>query len=138
MNTYEKLPGGLSGRAPAYSFIRSIAGLRELLQRAHYFGEAQSLECFTGTPWQRRMKGSYYLGKSQMRYTVILQREADGGYVATVPTLPGCVSQGDTREEALKNVEEAIGLYLEDVEAAGESIPVETERTFVEVKTGPR
>jgi predicted RNase H-like HicB family nuclease len=74
-----------------------------------------------------------------MRYTVILQREADGGYVATVPTLPGCVSQGDTREEVLKNVEEAnIGLYLEDVEATGEPIPVETERTFVEVKTGPR
>jgi predicted RNase H-like HicB family nuclease len=73
-----------------------------------------------------------------MRYTVILQREADGGYVATVPTLPGCVSQGDTREEALKNVEEAIGLYLEDVEAAGEPIPVESERTFVEVKTGTR
>jgi predicted RNase H-like HicB family nuclease len=37
-----------------------------------------------------------------MRYTVILQKEEDGGYVATVPVLPGCVSQGDTREEALK------------------------------------
>ena len=42
-----------------------------------------------------------------MRYTVILQKEEDGGYVATVPVLPGCVSQGDTREEALKNIEEA-------------------------------
>jgi antitoxin HicB len=68
-----------------------------------------------------------------MRYTVILQKEEDGGYVATVPVLPGCVSQGDTREEALKNIEEAIEAYLEDVRAAGESIPVEDERAFVEV-----
>lgn len=68
-----------------------------------------------------------------MKYTVILQRESDGGYVATVPALPGCVSQGDTREEALKNVEEAIELYLEDVKAAGEAIPVEDGREYVEV-----
>jgi predicted RNase H-like HicB family nuclease len=68
-----------------------------------------------------------------MRYTVILQKEEDGGYVATVPVLPGCVSQGDTREEAPKNIEEAIEVYLEDVRAAGESVPVEDERAFVEV-----
>ena len=68
-----------------------------------------------------------------MRYTVILRREEDGRYVATVPVLPGCVSQGDTREEALKNIEEAIEVYLEDVRAAGESVPVEDERAFVEV-----
>jgi len=68
-----------------------------------------------------------------MRYTVILQKEEDGGYVTTVPVLPGCVSQGDTRQEALKNIEEAIEVYLEDVRAAGENIPVEDERAFVEV-----
>ena len=68
-----------------------------------------------------------------MRYTVILQKEEDGGYIATVPVLPGCVSQGDTREEALRNIEEAVGVYLEDVRAAGESVPVEDERAFVEV-----
>ena len=55
-----------------------------------------------------------------MRYTVILQRESDGRYVATVPALPGCVSQGDTREEALKNIREAAELYIEDVRACGE------------------
>jgi len=38
-----------------------------------------------------------------MRYTVILEQEPDGGYVATVPALPGCVSQGDTRDDVLKN-----------------------------------
>jgi predicted RNase H-like HicB family nuclease len=68
-----------------------------------------------------------------MRYTVILQKEDDGGYVVTVPVLPGCVSQGDTREEALQNIQEAIELYVEDVRAAGESIPVEDERIYVEV-----
>ena len=68
-----------------------------------------------------------------MKYTVVLQRESDGGYVATVPALPGCVSQGDTRVEVLKNIEEAIELYLEDVRDAGEAIPVESDREYVEV-----
>ena len=68
-----------------------------------------------------------------MKYTVVLQRESDGGYVATVPALPGCVSQGDTRAEVLKNIEEAIELYLEDVRDAGEAIPVESDREYVEV-----
>ena len=68
-----------------------------------------------------------------MKYTVVLQREDDGGYVVTVPALPGCVSQGDTREEALRNIEEAIEIYLEDVKAAGETIPSEEGREYVEV-----
>jgi len=68
-----------------------------------------------------------------MKYTVVLQREKDGGYVATVPALPGCVSQGDSREGALRNIGEAIELYLEDVKAAGESIPSEDGREYVEV-----
>ncbi len=70
-----------------------------------------------------------------MKYTVILQREDDGGYVVTVPALPGCVFQGDTREEALRNIEEAIEIYLEDVKAAGETIPSEEGREYVEVTT---
>ena len=73
-----------------------------------------------------------------MRYTVILQRENDGGYVVTVPALPGCVSQGDTREEALKNIEEAMELYIEDVKAAGETLPLGDEREYVELKTATR
>jgi predicted RNase H-like HicB family nuclease len=52
--------------------------------------------------------------------------------------LPGCVSQGDSRAEVLKNIEEAIELYLEDVRAAGEPIPVEENREYVEVTTGAR
>ena len=53
-----------------------------------------------------------------MRYTVVLQKEHDGGYVVTVPVLPGCVSQGDTRDDALKNIEEAIEVYLQDMRTA--------------------
>ncbi len=73
-----------------------------------------------------------------MKYTVILQRETDGGYVATVPALPGCVSQGDSRTETLKNIEEAIELYLQDVRDAGEPIPVESDREYVEVTAAIR
>jgi predicted RNase H-like HicB family nuclease len=73
-----------------------------------------------------------------MRYTVILQRETDGGYVAVVPSLPGCVSQGDTREEALKNIEEAAELYIEDVQATGDPLPVEDQREFIELNTSAR
>jgi predicted RNase H-like HicB family nuclease len=71
-----------------------------------------------------------------MRYTVVLQRESDGGYVASVPALPGCVSQGDTRSESLDNIKEAIELYLEDVQAAGEPLPVEENLEYVEVTRG--
>ncbi len=51
-----------------------------------------------------------------MHIKVILEPSQDGGYTATVPALRGCISEGDTREEALKNIREAIKLYLEPVE----------------------
>ena len=73
-----------------------------------------------------------------MGYTVVMQREPDGGYVVTVPVLPGCVSQGDTRAEALANIREAIELYVEDCVAAGDPVPLEDEAEFVELKTGTR
>ncbi len=71
-----------------------------------------------------------------MLYTVILEQEADGGYVATVPALPGCVSQGDTREEVMRNIREAADLYIEDCIAAGDPVPSEAGREYVELKTG--
>jgi predicted RNase H-like HicB family nuclease len=49
-----------------------------------------------------------------MRYIVVLNQEPDGGFVAFVPALPGCVSQGDTRDEAIDNIREAAELYIED------------------------
>ena len=69
-----------------------------------------------------------------MRYTVVLEREDDGGYVVTVPALPGCVSQGDTRPEALDNIREAIELYIEDCRDAGDPVPTEAGKEFVEVE----
>ena len=51
-----------------------------------------------------------------MRMKVILEPIDDGGYTIYAPALPGCISQGHTREEALVNIQEAIALYLEPVE----------------------
>ena len=68
-----------------------------------------------------------------MHYTVVLEREEDGGYVASVPALPGCVSQGDGRAEALANIREAIALYIEDCRAAGDPVPTEAGKEFVEI-----
>jgi predicted RNase H-like HicB family nuclease len=69
-----------------------------------------------------------------MKYTVILERESDGGFVASVPVLPGCVSQGDTRDEVMANIKEAVGLYIEDCLAAGDPVPVEASREYVELE----
>ncbi|MFZ1103308.1 MAG: type II toxin-antitoxin system HicB family antitoxin, partial [Hyphomicrobiaceae bacterium] len=69
-----------------------------------------------------------------MRYTVVLEQEPDGGYSVSVPALPGCHSQGDTRDEALANIREAIELYIETLREAGERIPTETGKEFVEIE----
>src|SRR5947207_15146094 len=69
-----------------------------------------------------------------MRYTVVLEQEEDGGYVASVPALPGCVSQGDTRAEALNNIREAMELYVEDCRDAGDPVPTEAGKEFIEIE----
>jgi predicted RNase H-like HicB family nuclease len=51
-----------------------------------------------------------------MNLKVILEPSDEGGFTAIVPSLPGCISEGDTREEALTNIREAIELYLDPVE----------------------
>ena len=48
-----------------------------------------------------------------MKFKVILEEAEEGGYVVYVPTLPGCVSQGETKEEAIENIKEAIEVYLD-------------------------
>lgn len=58
-------------------------------------------------------------------FSVIYEEAPEGGYVAFVPSLPGCHTQGDTVEEAEKNISEAIELYLESLEAHHEKIPQE-------------
>jgi predicted RNase H-like HicB family nuclease len=51
-----------------------------------------------------------------MKLKVVLEPSEDGGYTVYAPSLPGCISEGDTKEEALANIREAILLYLEPVE----------------------
>jgi predicted RNase H-like HicB family nuclease len=51
-----------------------------------------------------------------MKLQVVLERSDDGGFTASVPSLPGCISEGDTRDEALRNIREAIELYLEPLD----------------------
>lgn len=51
-----------------------------------------------------------------MRLRLVLEPSEEGGYTVYVPSLPGCISEGDTRDEALENIREAIELYLETVE----------------------
>ena len=51
-----------------------------------------------------------------MNLKVVLEPSDEGGYTAIVPSLPGCISEGSTKDETLKNIREAIELYLEEVE----------------------
>ena len=51
-----------------------------------------------------------------MNLKVVMEPSDEGGYTVIVPALPGCISEGDTREDALKNIREAIELYLEPVD----------------------
>jgi predicted RNase H-like HicB family nuclease len=68
-----------------------------------------------------------------MKYRVLIEQDEDGVYVAEVPTLPGCISQGQTREEAVANIREAIAAYLESLEAHGDPIPPPITEEVVEV-----
>lgn len=68
-----------------------------------------------------------------MKYRVLIEQDEDGVFVATVPTLPGCVADGPTREEALRSVREAIALYIESLEAHGDPIPPPITEELVEV-----
>ena len=51
-----------------------------------------------------------------MRFKVVLEPNDEGGHTIYVPSLPGCISEGETIEEAVKNIREAIGLYVEPVD----------------------
>lgn len=66
-------------------------------------------------------------------YEVVLTAEDDGGYSVSVPALPGCTSQGETRDEALAMIREAIEVYIESLVAHGDPIPgpIEIERVTV-------
>ncbi|MFQ5779061.1 MAG: type II toxin-antitoxin system HicB family antitoxin [Terriglobia bacterium] len=70
-----------------------------------------------------------------MKFRVVLEPDFDsGGFVVSCPGLPGCHSQGDTREEALASIREAIQAYLESLKKHNQAIPSEVE---VEVDVAP-
>ncbi|MDP3772493.1 MAG: type II toxin-antitoxin system HicB family antitoxin [bacterium] len=68
------------------------------------------------------------------RYTIILRPEPEGGFTVFVPSLPGCITYGKDLDEAKKMAREAIELYLEDMQANGETIPKDAEAYFGSVE----
>lgn len=60
-----------------------------------------------------------------LAYTVIFEKAPEGGYIATVPLLPGCMSQGETFEEAQNNIKDAIKGYIAVLKEDGDEIPQE-------------
>ena len=69
-----------------------------------------------------------------MKYRVLIEQDEDGMFVAEVPSLPGCISQGETREQAVENIKEAIALYLESLAAHDGPIPPPITEELVEVE----
>ena len=67
------------------------------------------------------------------RFTVVVERDEDGLYVASVPLLQGCYTQGETYEEALENIKDAIRLHIEARRDSGEPIPIEVAIDEVQV-----
>jgi antitoxin HicB len=68
-----------------------------------------------------------------MKYRVIVEQDEDGIYIAECPSLPGCISQGKTRAEALANIKEAITGYLDSLKKHNEPIPPSISEEFIEV-----
>jgi len=68
-----------------------------------------------------------------VKYRVHIEQDEDGVFIAEVPALPGCISQGNTRKEALRNIQEAITAYLESLKEHDEPIPPSIYEEMVEV-----
>ena len=69
-----------------------------------------------------------------MKLRVLVEQDEDGKFVATCPTLPGCVSEGDTREAALANIQDATGGYLKSLRKHSEAIPPPITEEVIEVE----
>jgi len=67
------------------------------------------------------------------RFNIVVERDEDGVYIASCPALQGCHSQGDTYEEAVENLKDAIRLHIEARREVGEPIPIEAVIDEVEV-----
>lgn len=67
------------------------------------------------------------------RFGIVVERDEDGVYIASCPALQGCYSQGDTYEEEVKNLKDAIRLHIEARHELGESVPIEAAIDEVEI-----
>lgn len=73
-----------------------------------------------------------------LTYTVELKPQKEGGYTVTAPALPGCISEGDTAEEALKNIRDAVEGYIKTLIKHGRKVPLEfTELRQIDVFKHP-
>ena len=68
-----------------------------------------------------------------MKYRIVIEQDEDGKFVAECPALPGCISQGKTRSEALKNIKDAIEGYVASLKKHNEPIPPSIEEDVVEI-----
>lgn len=68
-----------------------------------------------------------------MKYRILIEQDEDGVYIAECPSLPGCISQGDTRSEALNNIQDAILGYLESLKKHNEPIPPSIQEEVIEI-----
>ena len=73
-----------------------------------------------------------------MKYTVVIEKGQESGYVAQVPALRGCVSQGQTKEETIANIKEAIEAYIDALLEDGLPVPTEVGSETVEVEVAAR
>ena len=69
-----------------------------------------------------------------MKVRIIVEQDEDGRFVATCPTLPGCISEGDTREAALANIRDAVAGYLASLKKHGEPVPPPISEEVLEVE----
>lgn len=70
-------------------------------------------------------------------YTIIIHPAEEGGFWVEVPTLPGCFSQGESIEEAMRNVKEAIDLHIECLKEDNEPVPIENDLIISRVQVNP-
>jgi predicted RNase H-like HicB family nuclease len=73
-----------------------------------------------------------------MKYTIIIEKGRESGYVAYAPALKGCVSQGKTKPETMKNLKEALEVYIEALLEDGLPVPTEIGKDMIELEVAAR